>query len=129
MRSRGSPSYGDGTFRLYGRRTYLGFGSFYHDSFRTHAPAYAWQSVTLVVPWAAVVAVLAASPAWRGTRTVLSWYRRYRDWRQHRRSHLACLCAACGYNLTGNVSGVCPECGTGCAPKAAHAPTTAVQQA
>lgn len=21
------------------------------------------------------------------------------------------LCAACGYNLTGNVSGVCPECG------------------
>jgi hypothetical protein len=22
------------------------------------------------------------------------------------------LCAACGYPLTGNVSGVCPECGT-----------------
>lgn len=22
------------------------------------------------------------------------------------------FCAACGYNLTGNVSGVCPECGT-----------------
>ena len=21
-------------------------------------------------------------------------------------------CANCGYNLTGNVSGVCPECGT-----------------
>ena len=21
-------------------------------------------------------------------------------------------CALCGYNLTGNVSGVCPECGT-----------------
>jgi hypothetical protein len=21
-------------------------------------------------------------------------------------------CRACGYNLTGNVSGVCPECGT-----------------
>jgi hypothetical protein len=21
------------------------------------------------------------------------------------------LCVACGYNLTGNVSGVCPECG------------------
>jgi hypothetical protein len=23
-----------------------------------------------------------------------------------------CACVACGYNLTGNVSGVCPECGT-----------------
>ena len=22
------------------------------------------------------------------------------------------LCASCGYNLTGNTSGVCPECGT-----------------
>ena len=22
------------------------------------------------------------------------------------------LCRACGYNLTGNTSGVCPECGT-----------------
>jgi hypothetical protein len=26
--------------------------------------------------------------------------------------HRANLCSACGYNLTGNVSGVCPECGT-----------------
>ena len=25
-------------------------------------------------------------------------------------------CRACGYNLTGNVSGICPECGTGCPP-------------
>ena len=24
------------------------------------------------------------------------------------------LCAACGYDLTANASGVCPECGTGC---------------
>ncbi len=23
-------------------------------------------------------------------------------------------CTSCGYNLTGNVSGVCPECGTDC---------------
>lgn len=27
-----------------------------------------------------------------------------------RRNH----CGQCGYNLTGNVSGVCPECGTKC---------------
>ena len=28
-------------------------------------------------------------------------------WRRHRKG----LCVKCGYNLTGNVSGVCPECG------------------
>ncbi len=28
------------------------------------------------------------------------------------------LCPACGYNLTGNTSGVCPECGTAVAGKA-----------
>lgn len=31
-----------------------------------------------------------------------------RRWRRRRRG----LCVRCGYNLTGNVSGVCPECGT-----------------
>ena len=31
--------------------------------------------------------------------------RRERQWREHG------LCPACGYNLTGNTSGVCPECG------------------
>jgi hypothetical protein len=30
-------------------------------------------------------------------------------------------CMKCGYNLTGNVSGICPECGTAC-PAAAAAP-------
>jgi len=29
-------------------------------------------------------------------------------------------CRACGYNLTGNVSGVCPECGTPCKPDASE---------
>jgi hypothetical protein len=37
--------------------------------------------------------------------TVFAWYR------DHRRD-LAEHCVGCGYNLTGNVSGVCPECGT-----------------
>ncbi|MBU0640342.1 MAG: hypothetical protein KKB50_15875 [Planctomycetes bacterium] len=31
-------------------------------------------------------------------------------WRSDRRSRPGC-CTRCGYNLTGNVSGVCPECG------------------
>jgi hypothetical protein len=32
--------------------------------------------------------------------------------RQRRKRKLRGCCAKCGYNLTGNVSGVCPECGT-----------------
>ena len=31
---------------------------------------------------------------------------------KHRRAKLIRLCESCGYNLTGNTSGVCPECGT-----------------
>lgn len=33
-----------------------------------------------------------------------------------RRLEDANLCGACGYDLTGNVSGRCPECGTSCKP-------------
>ena len=34
-------------------------------------------------------------------------------WRRFKKnSHQRELCGHCGYNLTGNVSGVCPECGT-----------------
>jgi hypothetical protein len=36
--------------------------------------------------------------------TAILWYRDRRPLRGH--------CAACGYDLTGNLSGVCPECGT-----------------
>jgi hypothetical protein len=47
--------------------------------------------------------------------TLFAWYPGlaficgpFRRWRRHGRA----LCTNCGYNLTGNVSGVCPECGT-----------------
>ena len=36
----------------------------------------------------------------------LAWQRRRSE-----RRRLHALCTACGYDLTGNVSGVCPECG------------------
>ncbi|MBU0719269.1 MAG: hypothetical protein KJ749_13555 [Planctomycetes bacterium] len=38
----------------------------------------------------------------------------YAGWRrqQRRTEALALQCPKCGYNLTGNVSGVCSECGT-----------------
>jgi hypothetical protein len=35
-------------------------------------------------------------------------------WRRRRKARRG-LCARCGYDLTGNVSGVCPECGTAAA--------------
>lgn len=33
-------------------------------------------------------------------------------WRRAKVQSKVGLCIACGYNLTGNVSGICPECGT-----------------
>ena len=35
-------------------------------------------------------------------------------WVRYRRQSRRCrnLCATCSYNLTGNTSGICPECGT-----------------
>jgi hypothetical protein len=57
------------------------------------------------VPWWMVVLLFAALPLWRGA----SSFRR--DRRRRRRAVRNC-CPECGYDLTANVSGVCPECGT-----------------
>ena len=58
---------------------------------------------TLIVPPAPPIVLLAALPVYRLNRRLVDrWHARRR-----RRGH----CAACGYDLTGNVSGVCPECG------------------
>lgn len=35
-------------------------------------------------------------------------------WLLVRRAYPSGHCRKCGYNLTGNVSGICPECGTAC---------------
>lgn len=37
-----------------------------------------------------------------------------RNWQAQRRRRGRRLCGACGYHLRGNVSGICPECGTRC---------------
>ena len=57
-------------------------------------PGYVRLTLPLWVP----AGLTAAMPCW--------WLIR-RPWRR-----LPGLCTRCGYNLTGNVSGVCPECGT-----------------
>jgi hypothetical protein len=49
------------------------------------------------MPFAPLIIMLA-------TATALLWYRDRRIPSGH--------CEQCGYNLTGNVSGICPECGT-----------------
>ena len=65
---------------------------------------YAPTSVTnqvVMVPWYAIVLLTAAAPFVRLRRATL------------RRTGCATRgCAACGYDLTGNVSGTCPECGS-----------------
>ena len=55
--------------------------------------------IVLDLPLGLLAALTAALPAAR-----FSWWLR-------RIEENAGLCATCGYNLTGNVSGVCPECG------------------
>jgi hypothetical protein len=57
----------------------------------------------LVVPAWPVCAALATPPLAVGARRLAARIRR----RRLRPGH----CPACGYDLTGNVSGVCPECG------------------
>jgi hypothetical protein len=54
------------------------------------------------IPFSTAAFLFATWPA-------LAFYRGpLRLWRRNRKG----LCARCGYNLTGNTSGVCPECGT-----------------
>ena len=55
----------------------------------------------VVVPHWLLVVVLLVPPGWWAVARVRGWRRR-----------TAGLCRRCGYDLTGNVSGVCPECGT-----------------
>ena len=71
-------------------------------------PRQEWRLVVLGAGLAGLVVVMgigvpAVDLATRGPRI----FRR----RRVRRRRAAGLCAACGYSLTANVSGVCPECG------------------
>ena len=58
-----------------------------------------WYTVVSIPCWA-LAAPAALLPAGRLASSTRRRFRRRR-----------CACASCGYDLTGNVSGVCPECG------------------
>jgi hypothetical protein len=58
--------------------------------------------------WPLMLVALAVAIAFAGVRTVLYAKRELPAARRK-----LGLCERCGYDLTGNVSGVCPECGSG----------------
>ena len=71
--------------------------------------SYSHTHVILGVPFAAIALLLAAAALW--------WSVTYRARRQRA---LPGHCAHCGYNLRGNTTGRCPECGTATAPSAVN---------
>jgi hypothetical protein len=75
----------------------------YVRSHHTYSPM--WDMSAPLWPLVLVTALLPASRWWR--------------WRKSIRRQATGGCHACGYNLTGNVSGTCPECGSRAAATAA----------
>lgn len=62
----------------------------------------------VVIPYVMIAVIAAGLPlGW-----LVYFSRRARRWRLRR----AGKCPVCGYNLTGNTSGVCPECGSAVLP-------------
>ena len=68
---------------------------------RIHVASFLWRLVLLIVVNLLVAPFLTAV-----TMTVVTlWYMR-------QRKREPPFCSVCSYNLTGNTSGTCPECGT-----------------
>ena len=84
----------------------------YYPSKHGTAPSFLGSHCSVNIPlWFPTVA-FAALPAF----TLLRIGSRRRRWREKHG-----LCVACGYSLTGNLSGGCPECGTIANPPTLHA--------
>lgn len=67
----------------------------------THVVVGSWRGFTFAVPFWPVVVLTAVAAL-----GLLSGHS------GHRRRSQEPVCNRCGYNLTGNISGICPECGT-----------------
>ena len=113
-----------------------------HDALRRAKWATIWRSWPVLLYYCFILAIAAVGPfvlpflgvplLWRSrTRlgllvfvivsvshvAVLSRHRIRRNLRQQLAVRGQPICVPCGYDLTGNESGVCPECGTATSPK------------
>jgi hypothetical protein len=82
----------------------LGFGGFCAGGFLTAL------SVPRSMPWG--FAIVLACGAVGGLVGSAAWWRWVRPDELRRHQRVFGICAHCGYSLRGNVSGMCPECGT-----------------
>ena len=86
----------------------------------TREPASFWQSfkrnIHLSLPYVSIIPILVIGfGPWKGRRWGDRWAETMVVWRKHARkppfNPISTVCIPCGYDLTGNVSGICPECG------------------
>ena len=88
--------------RIRALHTHRFFGVGWTPPDRYDNPATTWATV----PYNHIAILASLLPAGRAT----AWL-----WRRALRRKRGGRCPQCGYDLTGNVSGVCPECGRGAA--------------
>jgi len=89
--------------------------------YKTHQPAGFWASfkrnVRLTIPYLSIVYLLIITvQLGRGRRLGDGWAGTIVVWMEHENkppfNPAGFVCFECGYDLRGNVSGICPECGT-----------------
>lgn len=87
----------------------------------TRTPIGFWQSfkrnIHLSIPAFRILAIVVIGfGSWPGRRWGDRWAETLVIWCKHARKPpfhpVSTVCVPCGYDLTGNVSGICPECGT-----------------
>jgi len=69
-----------------------------------------WERSVSTTPTRGAQVLIAATPIWPVSSSlfILTLPLAWGGWPWRRKAN---TCAGCGYNLTGNISGVCPECG------------------
>ncbi len=101
-RSRRSPRLPRGIFSFSGKASPIDKYGLTHFKHLKCEPYVDWPGINSVsVPLWLPTAVLSITSCVLARPLVRTWRRRRYN-----------LCLTCGYDLTGNVSGVCPECGT-----------------